>query len=88
MINVTTIKENVIQHNFIFTTTMGEAESAFVDLVIHNEGHSPDSDDLNCALDDGYFECVNGVTVCISHPETNDSDTLKEIRNEINKVDN
>jgi hypothetical protein len=66
---VSLIKNGVIDRNYLFYNTE-EAESKFVDLVIEFDGENQESDELNGALDDGYWE-VEGqnISVCISHPE-------------------
>jgi len=59
-------KDNVIENSFAFTDN-DKAESMFVDQIIEQEGEDQASDELNGAISDGYWECSNGKTICITH---------------------
>lgn len=67
MIAVIVNNNNIIEHSFGFSD-VDKAESKFVDLVIDQEGTGQlASDELNGAIEDGYWECKNGKAVCITH---------------------
>jgi len=82
---VTTIQNNIVHNQFIFNT-IEEAESAFVDLIIHEENGEPASDELNGALEEGVWESDNGHSICIGQPEEGNHDTLMRIRMQINEI--
>ena len=57
----------IVENSFAFTDN-DKAESMFVDQVIDQENDGAlASDELNGALEEGYWECKNGKTVCITH---------------------
>lgn len=74
-VNVIVVKENVVSESFLFVgdhdTISAKAEHKLIDLcrtICSNwEDHS--LVDIQVILDDGYYELVNGTSICITWPE-------------------
>jgi len=60
-------KDNVVENSFAFTDN-DKAEAMFVEQVKEQEGnYQLASDELDEAISDGYWECKNDKTICITH---------------------
>ena len=68
IITIITIRDNIVEDTFGFTDN-NKAESKFVDIIIDREGNQAD-DELNGAIEDGYWEFKDNSAVCLSHVVT------------------